>query len=123
VERVGSARGARVGIGEERQEVGEGLEGRPPERDPRVRPTEEIPFAVGRREVPERRSAARQQQVGRLRLDQPEDQPELADLARVGGTGKRLGGETGSPARAAPDEGLGELGERVEIGCGPAEWR
>ena len=100
--------------------VPERLESRPSERDPGDAPAEEDALALGRRAIAEWDRTAGQDEVDGPRLEQAEDESKLADLGRVRGASQRLGGQAGVPDRAAADERLGELGERREVGVGPA---
>ena len=57
---------------------------------------------------------------GQPGLDGAQDEPDLVDLGRVGGSLERLDRQPGPPERVAADERLGELGEGRDLGVGPA---
>jgi hypothetical protein len=110
---------AGIRVGQEGEQLAQAMERRPAERQAGVRPAQQVALAGRRREVAERSRPAGQHEVRDRRLDEPKDEPEPADLGGVGRRGQRLRGQLRSSDGAAPDERLGQLGERRELGGGP----
>ncbi len=81
---------ARIGIGQERQQLAQTAEHRPPLGDPRTAPVEQIAFAVLLGHLRERRGAGPQRGIGDPRLHRAEDDTQLGDLARIRGALERL---------------------------------
>ena len=82
---AGCRRSRRVRVGEEREQPLEALVRRPPLRDARGRPAEQVRLAGRLVEVREAGRAAGEQQVRGARLERPEHELELGDLGRVRG--------------------------------------
>ena len=113
---------ARIGVGEERQELAEAVERRPAEGDRRFGPGEQVALARRPATSTEGDRAVRARAVfsdaatGRARRTRR----NWSDLGRVGRSLERLDGQPRPPERVAPDERLGQLGEGRDLGVGPA---
>ncbi len=113
--RVGHAALAGIGVGQEAEQPAQGLEGAPALGEAGGPPGQQVALTGRRREIAEAGRTGAQDEVDDRPLEQAQDEPELADLLRVGRQVERRRGEVGPPGRRAADERLGNRGERRQL--------
>ena len=114
---------AGICVGQERQQPLQALVRRPPLRDARRRPAEQVALAAGQVEPPESHRPPGEQQVREPRLERPQHQPQLEHLLGIGGQVQGIGGEPRAARCGARDERVGDGREGVQLPGRPADGR